>query len=34
MAGPEPRGRPLRPALAWLLVIAETAALAVSVAFA
>jgi hypothetical protein len=34
VAGPEPRGRPLRPALAWLLVIAETAALAVSVAFA
>ena len=34
MAGPEPRGRPLRPALAWLVVIAETAALAVSVAFA
>jgi len=33
-AGPEPRGRPLRPALAWLLVIAEAAALAVSVAFA
>ena len=34
MAGPEPRGRPLRSALVWLLVIAETAALAVSVAFA
>jgi len=34
VAGPEPRGRPLRSALAWLLVIAETAALAVSVAFA
>jgi len=35
VAGGEPRGRPLRSgSLVWLLVITETAALAVSVAFA